>query len=178
MRERGVTSVNPIVALVALCVVFGALLGVVHEVTEPVAVARAEQQAQETYSLLMSEASSFEEVPCDIEGCEAALRAVGQGGATVGFVVVAQSKGYGGEVPLAVAFGVDGVVQGVMPLPNEETPGLGTRISEESYIGQYAGLPARSLDAGEVDLISGATISSEAALMAFNIAVAVYGEVS
>lgn len=91
--------------------------------------------------------------------------------------MVAQSKGYGGQVPIAVAFDMEGTVMSITTMPNSETPGLGSRIAEEFYIGQYVGKPAAPLAVEDIDVISGATISSKAALSAFNIAVQVYEEV-
>ncbi len=167
----------PAVVLVTICLVSGLLLGTVHMVTEPVALANAEAKAQQTYAALVPEASSFEPLECDVAGCTAALVARDQAGATLAHVIVAQSKGYGGQVPIAVAFGPDGAVLAITTMANEETPGLGTKIANESYIGQYVGLGASHLEAGDVDLISGATISSKAALAAFNIAVEAYEEV-
>ena len=171
-------TVKPVLVLVAICVVAGTLLGLVHNVSEPVALARAEQMAQQTYAQLIPEASTFEEVPCDVEGCTGVLRALDAQGNQVGAIVVAESKGYGGEVELIVGFDDAGTVRNVVALADEETPGLGTKIEDESYIGQYVGKPAETLDAGSVDLISGATISSKAALAAFNTAVQAYSEVS
>lgn len=171
------SSLRPAVVLVAICIVAGALLGAVHEVTAPIAAAVAEQKAQDTYAALVPDAASFEGIDTDIAGCTAALRAVDAGGNPVAIVVVAQSKGYGGQVPIAVAFDMDGNVLSITAMANSETPGLGTRIAEEGYIGQYAGKPAEPLAAESVDLISGATISSKAALSAFNIAVEVFEEV-
>ena len=170
-------TVYPIVVLVSICAVAGVLLGVVHQTTEPVAQARAEQKAQEAYAQLMPEASSFEEVPCDVEGCTSALRAKDESGEDIGVVVVAQSRGYGGQVPVAVAFDMDGEVVDTMVMSNSETPGLGTKVADESYIGQYDELTARAVTASDIDLISGATISSTAALNAFNTAVEAYLEV-
>ena len=90
---------------------------------------------------------------------------------------MAQSKGYGGQVPIAVAFDADGTVTNITAMSNSETPGLGSRIADESYIGQYVGLSAEPIEASDIDLISGATISSKAALAAFNVAVQAYEEV-
>lgn len=171
-------TIKPVLVLVAICAVAGALLGLVHSVSEPVALARVEQEAQRAYAQLIPEASKFEEVPCDVEGCTGVLRALDAQGSQVGSVVVAESKGYGGEVVLMVAFDEAGTVSNIVALANEETPGLGTKVEDESYIGQYVGKPAQTLDEGSVDLISGATISSKAALAAFNIAVQAYSEVS
>lgn len=170
-------SFMPVVVLVTICVVAGILLGLVHQVTAPLAAAQVEAKAQATYAALVPEAASFEELETSVEGCTAALRAVDGSGNAVGYVIVAQSKGYGGQVPIAVAFSPDGEVTSITAMSNSETPGLGSRIAEESYIGQYVGKPATALDASEVDLISGATISSKAALSAFNIATTVFEEV-
>jgi len=170
-------TVRPIVVLVVICAVAGALLGAVHDVTAPVAARNAEARAQLTYAELVPGAASFEDAPCDVEGCTASLKALDQAGNVVAYVVVAQSKGYGGQVPIAVAFGTDGTVAGITAMSNSETPGLGTKIANDSYIGQYVGRAAEPTSAESIDMISGATISSKAALAAFNVAVQAYEEV-
>lgn len=176
-RPSAFETVRPVVVLVAICMLAGALLGVVHYVTDPVAQANADRKAQETYAQLVPQAASFEPVDCTVEGCTAALEARDASGAVIAHVIVAQSKGYGGQVPIAVAFGTDGTVTSITTMANDETPGLGTKIANDSYIGQYVGLAAESITADDIDLISGATISSKAALSAFNIAVTAYEEV-
>ena len=176
-RPSALETVRPVVVLVAICMLAGALLGVVHYVTDPVAQANAERKAQETYAQLVPQAALFEPVDCTVEGCTAALEARDASGAVIAHVIVAQSKGYGGQVPIAVAFGTDGTVTSITTMANDETPGLGTKIANDSYIGQYVGLAAESITADDIDLISGATISSKAALSAFNIAVTAYEEV-
>ena len=170
-------AIRPVVVLVTVCAVAGLLLGWVHQMTAPVIARAEEERAQEAYAELIPEASSFEEVPCGVDGCVAALRAVDESGTAVGFVVVSEAKGYGGEVPIAVGFDPEGTVTSIMAMPNDETPGLGTRIAEDGYLNQYVGKPAQTLEADSVDLISGATISSKAALAAFNVAVESFEEV-
>ena len=176
-RSSSFDTVRPVIVLVVICMVAGALLGVVHDVTDPVAQANAEAKAQQTYAQLVPQAASFEPVDYTVEGCTAALRALDGSGNVLAYVIVAQSKGYGGQVPIAVAFGTDGTVLSITAMANDETPGLGNKIANDSYIGQYVGLAAQPTDAGSIDLISGATISSKAALSAFNIAVEAYEEV-
>lgn len=170
-------TIRPVVVLVAICMVAGTLLGAVQTVTAPVAAANAEARAQATYAALVPEAASFEPVACEVEGCTAALEARDASGATVAHVIVAEAKGYGGPVPLAVAFDADGTVIKAIVMPNDETPGLGTKVENEAYIGQFAGLEAEPADDKAIDLISGATISSKATLAAFNTAVEAYEEV-
>ena len=176
-RPSAMASAKPILVLVTICLVAGVLLGAVHQLTAPIAAANADAAAQEVYAALVPEAASFEPVECDVEGCMAALKALDASGQPVAYVIVSQSKGYGGPVPIAVAFSTEGTVGGITAMPNDETPGLGTRIADEEHIGQYKGMPAEQVDEEGIDLISGATISSRAALSAFNIAVEAYEEV-
>ena len=171
-------TVRPVLVLVSICVIAGVLLGLVHGMTAPIAEANAQQKAEEVYARLVPDAARFDELDCDVEGCTAALAARDSQDEVVAYVIVAQSKGYGGQVPIAVAFEPGGTVRSITAMTNEETPGLGTRVADESYIGQYVGLTASPVDAGSIDLISGATISSKAALAAFNSAVEAYEEVS
>lgn len=171
------STIRPVLVLVAICMVASALLGVVHEVTAPIAEANAQAKAHETYAALVPGAKEFVELECAVDGCTAALEARDAAGDVIAYVIVAQSRGYGGQVPIAVAFAPKGTVKAITAMANDETPGLGTKIANDSYIGQYVGLPAEPLTADDIDLISGATISSKAALAAFDVAVEAYEEV-
>ncbi|MBQ9068351.1 MAG: FMN-binding protein [Eggerthellaceae bacterium] len=168
---------TPVVVLVVICAVAGMLLGLVHNATAPIAAQAAYDRQQQIYRELVPGAAEFRDVECTASGCTAFVEARDAQGSTLGYAVVAQAKGYSGQVPLAVAFDADGVVEGLVAMGNDETPGLGTRIAEEDFIGQFAGRAAQPVDVNEVDAISGATISSKAAIEAFNRAVSAYGEV-
>lgn len=174
---RAGLSVRPVAMLVAICLVAGVLLGAVYQLTEPVIDANEERRAQDAYRMLVPEAASFEPRECAVEGCVATLRALDEAGNELAWIVVAESKGYGGQVPIAVCFDSAGTVRSALAFANDETPGLGTKIADEAYIGQYVGLAAEPLEASSIDLISGATISSKAALAAYNVAVEAYQEV-
>ena len=176
-KPSALGTVRPVIVLVVICVVAGTLLGLVHGVTEPLALANEQQREQQIYQELFPNATSFEDVSCDVEGCLSIKSALDASGAKVGTVVHTQSKGYGGQVGLVVAFGEDGLVSNIVAIPTDETPGLGTKVNDESYIGQYVRLPAELLSEDSVDFISGATISSKAVLAAYNIAVQAYLEV-
>ena len=169
-------TLKPVVVLVTICALAGLLLGLVYTLTAPVAQAAAEAREQATYEALMPDAATFEPMATNTEGCSAFLRAADDTGTTVGFIAKAEGKGYSGAVPLAISFTEDGTTLGVIVLQNDETPGLGTRIAEDDFIGQFEGLPAVQLEAGSIDTISGATISSNAARGAFNNAVTAFAE--
>jgi hypothetical protein len=71
-----------------------------------------------------------------------------------------------------VAFGQDGAIRAVEFLANDETPGLGQKVRNEAFGAQFSG--KTSANAYEVDAISGATVSSNAAILAVEHACAAY----
>jgi electron transport complex protein RnfG len=78
------------------------------------------------------------------------------------------NKGYSGLIRLMVGFNMEGNIHNIAVLEQKETPGLGTKITTESYVAQYLGknpgtykmTPTK--DGGEVNAITGATITTRA----------------
>ena len=78
------------------------------------------------------------------------------------------SKGYSGDVWLMVGFSMKGDIQNVFVIDHKETPGLGSKMSSPNFVKQFLDknpdemkLKVRK-DGGDIDAISGATISSRA----------------
>lgn len=99
------------------------------------------------------------------------------GGRLVGFAVPGEKPGYQDVVRLI--FGYDpgeDLVLGMKVLESKETPGLGAKItSDSSFIGEFEGVepPLVGVKEGgdgpsEVDMITGATISSEVVIEIIN----------
>ena len=164
---------RPAVTLMIICLLVGAALAAVNAATAPVIAANESASLNATYAAVLPEADGFEALDCSIEGVTAVLRAKNGGG----YVITAQSRGYGGQVPAAVAFAVDGTILRVSMLSNDETPGLGQKVAEESFTGQFAGRPAEQMTLADIDAVSGATISSKAALNAVDLACAAFEQV-
>lgn len=82
---------------------------------------------------------------------------------TIGYGFVAVGRGYGGEISILVGLENKTTVKGIVIISQDETPGLGTRVAEEPFTSQFAGVDIDDvrLD-GEIDAITGSTISSEA----------------
>ncbi|MBL7170555.1 MAG: FMN-binding protein [Candidatus Omnitrophica bacterium] len=76
-----------------------------------------------------------------------------------GYVIIATGKGYGGAVATMVGVDTAGVIKIIKILEQKETPGLGAKISEESFKSQFSGQDGRKPN---IMAISGATISSRA----------------
>jgi len=97
-----------------------------------------------------------------------------------GYVVIVSGKGYSSVIRTMVGVGLDGKIVGMKVIFQQETPGLGTRISEIAYgeteprfTSQFKGkslddnLKVRK-DGGSIDAFTGATISPRAVTNAVN----------
>lgn len=102
-------------------------------------------------------------------------------GQIIGYAFVGEANGYGGVVRILV--GVDEQTDQILQLKvleHTETPGLGSKIENESFRNQFVGLKqSDSIKLGEdIDVISGSTVSSQAVVEAvrqgFDDAVAIY----
>jgi len=84
------------------------------------------------------------------------------------------NKGYGGDISLLVGFDSSARVMNIRVLKQKETPGLGTRVTEEEFLHQFKDLSkdvfpvSLKKDNGTIDAITAATISSRAFLDALN----------
>ncbi len=107
-----------------------------------------------------------------------------KGGETTALALQTAAGGYGGDIVVLTAFDVaNGTILGVKTLDQKETMGLGARTADdnEPFIKQWAGKSyskgvAMKSNGGEIDAISGATISSIAFTEAVNKAVTLLGE--
>ncbi|MDR1564812.1 MAG: RnfABCDGE type electron transport complex subunit G [Oscillospiraceae bacterium] len=168
----------PTIALFLICFLVTALLGTVNLVTEPIIAETAAGIQDEACGRVLQGAAGFESID------ETAYKGVDTQGKTVGYVIIASSTGYGGEIKLMVGINAEGVVQGVEILSMSETPGLGANAKKDKFISQYKGKDANkgelkvSKDGGEIDAITAATISSRAVTQGVNQALERYKELS
>ena len=105
-----------------------------------------------------------------------------KGGETVAMAYASSGMGYGGEIDVMVGFDLEGNLTGLSVMTHAETPGLGARIEEPAFTEQFRGLEVTggvqlSQDGGEIDGISGASISSKGVVSAINKATDVFPKV-
>lgn len=164
--------IKPAVVLSAICALAGTLLAVTHTVTQPIIEANAIAAANAARAELLPQATGFKEnKEVSIEGVTEIYVAEDD----AGVIITAQAAGYSGAVPVMVAFDTKGNILAVKFLDNTETPGLGQKVKEKSFGQQFQNKPAQKLKLGsDITAITGATISSNAALNAVNLAVSAY----
>lgn len=89
-------------------------------------------------------------------------------GLIIGWAVLAESSGYGGAIKILVGIDTEKKVTGIRIMEQEETPGLGANAAQPGFYSQFQGLDMNNIkltrDGGEVDAITGATITSRAVI--------------
>ncbi|MEN8139315.1 MAG: RnfABCDGE type electron transport complex subunit G [Bacteroidota bacterium] len=98
----------------------------------------------------------------------------------VGIAVTGSSeKGFSGLIKIMVGFLPEGTIKNIVVLEQKETPGLGTKMKDEKFLKQFRNKdPSKNnlqvtKDGGEIDALTGATITSrafsESVQMAFDV---------
>jgi electron transport complex protein RnfG len=102
-------------------------------------------------------------------------------GAFAGTAVESASlKGYGGLIKIMVGINPDNSLRRFKILQQQETPGLGSKITETAFRNQFENLPFApeswrlKKDGGGIEAITGATISSRAVTEAIRLASEIY----
>ena len=147
---------KPFIVLVCICLIAAALLGYTHGVTDPIILEMRDKAAQEARIAVLPGATSFTKVDCDTDALGIVEAYKEDNG--LGYVMVAQNKGYGGEVVATVGLDQYGNIVGILADVSSETQGVGTKVGIQAYLDNYIG----NAHPAQVDGISGATYSSNA----------------
>jgi electron transport complex protein RnfG len=174
MKKAQSTLINMLLSLTVIAVVAAGALALVSAVTaEPIAQAQKAKKEAAVKAVLPA-FDRIEEVSVDGVACTKAYNAEGT---LIGMAVEAASeKGFGGHLGVMVGFDAEGCVTGYQVLETAETPGLGAKAGEWFQQGNKGDIigknPATPLsvkkDGGDVDAISGSTITSRAFCEAIN----------
>jgi len=179
MSDSNKDTIVVIGKLVLISVMAALLLGLTYVPTSEQLKINEENSKKEILGALIPEANNnFEPVYGDEvndEGDPIVIyyRALDSSGNIIGYAFFQNQAGAQG--PLVVAGGVDstfGTLRGMDVLSHEETPGLGAKIVDDPFQGQFVDIPVSSLgltsSGGSIDSITGATISSQAVIDALN----------
>ena len=166
--------IKPVGVLLAICIIIPLALSVTNKVTAKKIAELENENSKKNMQSLVS-ADDFEK--CSDGGIE--YYTAIKGGDTAAYIFTESAKGYGGDVSVMTAVKPDGTVAGVAILDvSGETPGLGQNAAKESFYSQYAGLKkgvsllknGAKAENNEVDVVTGATITSTAVTRAVNAA--------
>ena len=171
--------VKPAAILFAICVLVACTLAGTNALTKDRIEAQQEAKAEESRMIVLPAADSF--VAAD--GYYAGLK----NDEAIGYVFETESKGYGGTVRVMTGISADGSITGVVILEHEETPGLGANAEKEAFRDQFKqsispdGITVvryQEPGEGEIEAMTGASITSRAVTDAVNQAIEQYLEVT
>jgi len=169
--------------LAIISAVAAGLLALVDSFTTPKIEAYKAQSEANAYQQVLPEADSFGEDSelmkeisarsdlASIQTVKVGTKAEKQ----VGWVCKVASPGYSSNIVMLIGINSEGELGKVIILEQKESPGLGTNVTDPEFIEQKAIAEAKVnqelkviKDGGEVQAITGATISSRAVLRGIN----------
>ncbi len=179
MRLDKKEILKPAVTLFVICLVTALLLAVTNMLTHDKIIEINRQAEAYSRQVVLPGATEF-------ENSEDGTYAIGKtGGAVTGYVFTTKAKSYGGDLSVMTGIGKDGKVKGVVILTINDTPGLGLNAQKESFRGQfYQPAPEKGFTLvksgaadGQINAMTGATITSKAVTECVNQAVSKYQQI-
>ena len=170
MSEVGKNIVKPIVVLVLITLVVSLALAVTYQFTKVEDTGPDIAVINDMGKTVMPDADSFEMMKEQAEGASYLFLANNQ----AGIMVQAETKGYNGNVPIVFLVGFDknGTITGLAVLEQQETPGLGDRVTEpdfgQQFVGKTGQVELKTGTENSIDGITGATLSSKGMVAGVN----------
>ncbi len=163
---------KPTLALLILCLAVALLLSSVNMLTKDKIEHNKTLKTNEAIaSLFQGTFDSFEELTegfTYVGSADALYKVYDAGHILQGFVCRATPTGFGGDIGLLVAMDKNATVIGVKVLYSTETAGVGSKVTEDRYLEQYANKSGKLVLNEDIDAITGATISSKNVLTGVN----------
>lgn len=155
-------KIYPIAFLAVIVTISVSLLVAVNGVTSSILEMRKIEEVKSNLEKIFPEMSNYE--------TEDDVYIIYRDGEKTGSAFMAVGSGYGGDIEILVGLDNSFGIKGISILSHTETPGLGSRVTESSFTGQFEGLSINDIalrsEGGKIDAITGATISSKAVVSA------------
>lgn len=154
--------------------VTAALLGLVNELTEEKIDTLTQEKALKAMQEVLP-AQNYEPLSVEADGISAVYRAD-----EAGYVVRLSVSGFGGAIDMMVGVDNGGVVTGVSVISHSETASLGANCTREDFRNQFVGAQgevAVTKDGGQIEALTGATVTSRAVSGGVNLALQYVKEV-
>lgn len=174
MSKKESSFLGMLMSLLIITLVSGLSLGYVNDLTVgPKAKAKLEKKVNALKLVLPAFDNNpvedvilvkSEKVADSVEIYPAYLNNQFVGAAIIG----STDKGFSGLIKIMIGFKPSGEIENVVVLEQKETPGLGTKIKDDSFLKQFKNINMSTFnlkvkkDGGEVDALTGATITTRA----------------
>jgi len=146
--------------LAVICVVASGLLAGMNSLTKARIIAQAQTEEDTALREVMPQGQYFDPIK---KGEDIIYYKVSnKDGKFIGVAFKASGKGYSSVIDTLVGMARDSTITAIKIMNQNETPGLGARVAEPSFRGQFSDKNIQGLVS--VQAITGATISSKAVI--------------
>ena len=146
------------ITLMLIGLVASLALALTNQFTLPKIQQQIELQLQNSLRKVVPDADKFEEQETYYEALKQDK--------LIGRVLKIDAPGYSSIMQLLVGIDLDNIIQGIAVLSQVETPGLGANVEKDPFLSQFKGKDISAVklikDGGNIDAITGATITSRA----------------
>ena len=158
----------PTFALTLICAILGAALSLTNNLTKDTIAQQQEEKKKAAFQVALP-ATDYEFMS-EKNGCT--MYAAHQG-LHVGYVVSSSANGYGGKIEVMVGLDLSGKIYNIEIVScSDETAGIGQKVQDEKFRRSFNDKTKQEIDS--VDVITGATISSNAVKEAVKTAIEFY----
>ncbi len=152
--------------LMIICLVSASILVATYKLTHPVFLELLEQEEKGALEEILPEAIDFKEKQYNESSYFLGRDSKGK---TIGYIIRAEASGYSSIIKMLVGIDKQGTIIGIKILSQQETPGLGARVTEVRtqdkepwFTHQFKGKNYKDLNLDNIESITAATITSTA----------------
>lgn len=146
--------------LALICAIATGLLAGANFLTKPKIAAQEQKEQEDSLKEVMPEGRDFEAVKS--RGEVIYYKVYNKDKKLIGVTFQASAKGYSSQIETMAGMTEEGVITAIKVLSQNETPGLGARVTEPAFTAQFVNKSIQGLS--EVQAITGATISSSSVI--------------
>ena len=174
MKKKKDTFINMVVSLFAITIIAGFSLGFVNELTVgPIEKGKIERKVNALKQVLPEfDNNPVEEIQLlksEFAKDSVEVYPAFKNNEFVGAAIIGSTeKGFSGLIKIMVGFIPDGTIKNIEVLEQKETPGLGTKMKDDKFLAQFRDKNPSvfnvkpTKDQGEIDALTGATITTRA----------------
>ncbi|MBU0502888.1 MAG: RnfABCDGE type electron transport complex subunit G [Candidatus Omnitrophota bacterium] len=143
-----------------ICFLAAGLLSLVNFITTPKIMAQEALELENSLKEVIPGGILFEPLRSNNE--TAYYKVLDKNKLLIGVIFKTSARGYSGVIDTLAGMTIEGKIIAIKVLNQNETPGLGSRITEPDFTGQFKG--KFDSDLKNIQAITGATISSKAVI--------------
>ncbi len=192
-KNKKSSIIHDALSLTIITIVCSLALAFVFEITKDPIKAQEDAKKNEGYQVVYSDAAGLatdEELVAlatetdlstlnaDYSGVtiDDVIQALDDDGNKIGYIVKSNVRGYSSTISVATGYSLEGVVQGIELLAINDTPGFGMELTNPEFKNRFSGVQTSHFlltkgsasNDNDIDVYSGATITTTAVLNAVN----------